>query len=426
MTREPHWEQSVLIGCCPSSGSTLLSVMLDSHPDILSGPELALFSHPMFWRESGKTWKTWITENLELAKRRIIKVGYSDWNYENGVCPYSGIIEYDNLSWYGYTLEDCIGMAEAATGPRDFCLRFFSSSMERNNKIIWVEKSPTNLYGIGDFLSVFPEGRAIVISRDGRDVTCSLVKRGFSLSSAIAIWLVETAVCYELSLRDRVTMIRYEDLVADPRKTLLHIAKFIGVKADVDSMLAYGEESSRLSDKSISVEVWKNKPIEGLSKSSVGRWKNELKDHEIAFFESFYLKCDFELAKTSKGLKTGALLNRLGYETVQPNNIGHDQIVQFLLEERGLLEKEADRKNFHFLYVDSTILNELVARDILKLTSFMLRENAKETEKLKVKIQRLESRLDRIACKEFRKIMHGVWGKIRDIFLERQADSTDI
>ena len=46
------WQRPVLVGCCPSSGSTLLSVMLDAHPDLMCGPELSIFAHPLVWRQT--------------------------------------------------------------------------------------------------------------------------------------------------------------------------------------------------------------------------------------------------------------------------------------------------------------------------------------------------------------------------------------
>ena len=64
----------------------------------------------------------------------------------------------------------------------------------RRGKRFWAEKSPPNLYSMPLFLERYPEGKAIVMVRDGRDVVCSLLKRGFRLCEACGIWLFEAAL----------------------------------------------------------------------------------------------------------------------------------------------------------------------------------------------------------------------------------------
>ena len=209
------WERPILIGCSPSSGSTLLSVMLDAHPDILCGPEFSMFSHPFFWSQAGPVWRERVARYLELSYHAK---ALPEWTLDNGVCPYAELVFDDSLPWYGVTRSSLIALAEKSDDGQALVEHVFGPLLQSKQKTIWADKSPTNLYAFKAFLERHPRGKAIYLFRDGRDTICSLMRRSYSFKKAASVWLTETALAETYSTHPRVFPVRYEALVQRRRR----------------------------------------------------------------------------------------------------------------------------------------------------------------------------------------------------------------
>lgn len=239
----------IMVGGSPSSGSTLLSVMLDSHPDILCGPELALFCHPGFWRR-------------DLSIR----------------CPGVRLL-YDHLDWYGTTSTRVHEML-SEYGPLEFLERFYGPIAARRGKTLCAEKSPPNVYAMRDYLEAVPHGRCIVTMRDGRDVVCSLMRRGLSFHQALERWVWSSSQAMAVLSDQRVMLIQYADLVTSPRQTLSRLINFLDVGRGLDAML------SRSSDRTDAIASWSRKPADPISAEPVGGWRETLSREQAAEVES--------------------------------------------------------------------------------------------------------------------------------------------
>jgi len=275
-SHEPNWDKPVLLGCAPSSGSTLLSVMLDAHPDILCGPELSLFSHPYFWLGDGPDWARRLDAWLDPAVDEQQDPAW-EWCGGRGMCPYVRLIYEHALEWYEVPLAQVRAAVSATPHPVEVARTIFAPQLTRRGKTICAEKSPPNIYALKAFLQRYPQGRGIVIVRDGRDVICSLLRRGWEFWRAAATWLVETALARALARHPRVRVLRYEDLVADAAKPLTDLCDFLGVAGAVDQMTNYTANSARVhNDPSILMTSWQSRPNQPIQSASVGRWRKEL------------------------------------------------------------------------------------------------------------------------------------------------------
>ena len=342
------WERPILVGCCPSSGSTLLSVILDSHPKIFSGPELAMFSHPFLWTEQGEPWRRRV---LQYSLPTTDLFSLPDWSLSEGICPWIGFCEAPNLPWYGYTLDDMRALVPEWQDVRGLIEFLFRKRLQESGKSLWVEKSPTNTYGMQRFLELYPQGRGIVMLRDGRDVVCSLMKRGYGFARAASVWVLEGALTLALAKHPRVHLLRYEDLVADSRQTLTRLMDFLQLDACIDTLLNYQQSNRAKADKSISVESWSSSPQIAISSASIGRWRDTScrRLHTFAL-EKVQIQPGFPGLEEMVGRNGRDILIAGGYQPSPTQDIDFHRFADWLLEERSTLLSLGDTKTFHFRY----------------------------------------------------------------------------
>ncbi|MFK8023809.1 MAG: sulfotransferase [Ilumatobacter sp.] len=116
---------------------------------------------------------------------------------------------------------------------------------------VLVEKSPPNMI-MGRYLeSIFPGSALVVIVRHPIVVALSTKKWAprTSLSQLVEHWFVAHDLLRADAQRlDRLHVLRYEDLIAEPDSTLASVAEFIGLDGTVDPGLLDASRSSRYLD----------------------------------------------------------------------------------------------------------------------------------------------------------------------------------
>jgi len=95
-------------------------------------------------------------------------------------------------------------------------------------KARWVEKTPRHIYRVGEILRYFPEGKVVLMLRDGRDVACSIRDRYGSLEAGVARWMEDNRAGQAFWNHPNVRVVRYEALVEDFERTLRDVFDFIG------------------------------------------------------------------------------------------------------------------------------------------------------------------------------------------------------
>ena len=345
-------ERPILIGGSPSSGSTLLSVMLDAHPDIHCGPEIGVLAHPSLYRGDFSTAVQALLSRLEPCQwMKNDALG----NFREGLCPYA-LIDESNLSAYDHDLSSIKQLLRASDSIESFLSNLFEPILLRSGKTIWAEKTPSNLYAFEAFLDRFPEGRVIYVVRDPRAVVSSLHKRGMGLRRALSIWLLEVAVCERLADHPRVLRVRYEDLVQDTERILTDVAHFLNVSTAVDLMIRYDAQSSRVEqDRTLkAVTTWGANPTQPVSLQPLDAWKADLDSVTIAVMEQAELVLAPQGMDSVKGVRVADLARKLGYgwEAVDAE-IG--DVWERLLAERliAVTEQKFDCQIFHERFVEA-------------------------------------------------------------------------
>ena len=217
-----HLPAQVFFVGFPRSGTTLLEVMLDAHPGIVTTAEAEILASVL---DNG--------DRTDLAAPR---------------------------TRYLESLVQLRGDIEPATTI--------------------VDKQPLNLIYCRSIDELFPHARLLVALRDPRDVVLSCLMQRFRRNAAMRNFdtLESTVALYEAvmglwlearsSLRLPWHEYRYEDLISDRETTLAGILKFIGVPwhADMDEYrdLAAAREINTPSYSGV---------VEPIYKRAVGRWR---------------------------------------------------------------------------------------------------------------------------------------------------------
>lgn len=231
-----------LLGGHPSSGTTLLEQILDSHSDVVSAEETDHFQdyvgNPLDQR-----WPVLvpILTVLESAPKDVL-----------------------------------LGCRESYFAATESCIQ--SSIGDR----LLIDKNPSLTSYILMMIRVFPEISLLVALRDPRDVVVSCFMQSLlPVHAANATWLeLETAVEDYISvmtswraiapmLPNPHAEVRYEDLVVDMESTARRVLEFLGVNWDED-VLNFDEHARRKMVRSPTYADVTQKVFT----RAVGRWRN--------------------------------------------------------------------------------------------------------------------------------------------------------
>jgi hypothetical protein len=205
------------------SGTTLLRLMLDAHPDLAIPPETH-FVPRVIKRVDGGAGAAEVASFLEQHPR------WGDFGLD--------------------ATELTRRLAALPAFDAGNALRaFYGLYAEGQGKPRWGDKSPPYVNRMARIQSVLGEARFIHVIRDGRDVALSLASVSWGPGEAAEVaqkWVDEIGKARRQAARklDPGTYheVHYEELVADPESVLREVAETIELPWD-PSMLAYHERA---------------------------------------------------------------------------------------------------------------------------------------------------------------------------------------
>ncbi len=274
----------ILMGGCGSSGTTLLKTMLDAHKNIACGQEIALFDRPAFFKTDLKCLhEMFISQKFEEINRGQIFPLFTKFGSNFGLFIPNAAKHYHNFA----TIESIFNKARDL---RHFINLFFSNWAAAQGKNRWAEKTPNNIYCIGEILELLPDAKFIHVIRDGRDVVLSLHEgRDFAIPPAVFRWLSAVEAGIRFRGNPRYYEVRYEDLILNTEETLKKLMIFLEEDFDPE-MLNYTDKG-------------KNNPLQygttPIYSSKIGKWKKE--DIDPAILKTF-------------DLTMSEMLKKIGYE----------------------------------------------------------------------------------------------------------------
>jgi len=210
------------------SGTTLLRMMLDAHPELAIPPETHFVPAVIqsFWRLR-------VTPERVLdAMRSGERTGWRD----------SGLDEAAMLAR--------LGEIRPLNAP-DALRAFYRLYAERHGKERWGDKTPHYVTALARIGRALPEAHFIHVIRDGRDVALSTNRRLVELRGSQPVPIDRMAKRWRhriltargvAQVSDRYLEVRYEDLVLDTEPTLRRVCELIELDFD-PAMLAYHERA---------------------------------------------------------------------------------------------------------------------------------------------------------------------------------------
>lgn len=214
------------------SGTTLLRLILNAHPQIAIPEELNYFNPWLVnhWREAAP--------DREAFRSRV------HW-YLHQKLP-SGAFGNTDLSAFE---EEIVRQADTYDW-RGLYQGALQSWAARHDKARWGEKTPGNLFYVDTLRAMFPEAQFIHLVRDPRAGVLSMQEASFFGDDVSINALNRRKYLREGLRRDAAmpseewTRVRYEDLLTAPEDTVQSLCHFLGERY-TPSMLTYYEDADQ-------------------------------------------------------------------------------------------------------------------------------------------------------------------------------------
>lgn len=238
----------------PRSGTTLLRMMIDSHPDIMCGPE----AHWIANRN-----KDWIPSLRNLA-----------------ICLTKH--EFGAVKSLKGVDEDLIYRQTAL-----FIDEILSASVKSHGKKRWAEKTPKNITDVPFLYRLFPNAKFVHIYRDGRDVALSTLGKWKTIpyfdqelknnyKNALKRWVDWNQRFWDDTKAKKINYlsVRYEDLAAAPEEEIRKVLDFIEAEWSDKVMSPYEVEHDVITMKGAGMQTFYNR--KSIDTAALYRWEKEL------------------------------------------------------------------------------------------------------------------------------------------------------
>ncbi len=268
----------------PRSGTTLLRLMITSHPNIVVPPECGF---AVWWRAKYADWR------VEDSRGARLGDFIADLRSSRKIETWG--LDFDRLR-HAITAEEPRDYPALAALVYEDYARIYDPQARR-----WGDKNNFHLEHIAALRDLYPDALLLHIVRDGRDVACSYrelregnsasayaPKLPFEMGEIATEWsqnLATIRTSFDALDWKGVCEVRYEDLVVAPERELRRICEFLG-EAWSPIMLDYAERNRRDGLEPAEFLAWKRRTLEPPDAARAGRFRRELSPGQIDEFEA--------------------------------------------------------------------------------------------------------------------------------------------
>ena len=276
----------------PRSGTSLLRIMLNAHPQILAAPESGFME---WWHNKYSNWSSVDNKNElkvdEYVQDVLSSKKIETWDLDPKCL--NDTIKENNPRNYG-ELSQCVYLSRA-------------KHLKKEAQVI-VDKNNYYIHCVGKLQEIWGDAKYIHLIRDGRDVACSYIalksqninsKYKPQLSSDISQiakeWLTNNQkILFEMDKmpEGQCISIKYEDMLKYSEQKLKSLCDFLGVNFN-KRMLEY----YKYNDEPGSTLEWKKKTLQKPQVSNIAKYKTILTQAQIDEFNDI----------------AGDMLERFGY-----------------------------------------------------------------------------------------------------------------
>jgi hypothetical protein len=236
LPQAPAYPKLFVVGC-PRSGTSWVQGIFAAHPLVVTSQESHAYENiydPVTTRrrESVVGW-TKVLHRHDIAEREARWVGLHWWVNRATLLQF--------IEWA--FAADGVSATDAAETVIEalFDSYFVSHSGDATKTLL--EKTPGHLAYATRILRRFPGARVVEVLRDGRDVCVSMQMQALTMSwppktrrAQIAAWMKAVALGQSLradrEVADRVCLVRYEEIKANPEAEIARLFEFAGLDAN--------------------------------------------------------------------------------------------------------------------------------------------------------------------------------------------------
>jgi hypothetical protein len=283
----------------PRSGTTLLRLMLHSHP------RLAIPHETSFLLEAYHNRKRFGDLTIEANRRNLAQFIVDRKESRFHLLKLDGADVTERIVAAPPTLGSCV---EAV----------YRAYADHHGKPRWGDKRPSYVRWLDVVLRMYPNAQIVNLVRDGRDSLASLLDMPWN-KQGIYYWVAQWVAAVDAAARaerrlsaDAYTKLRYEDLVADPEPHLRRLCDFLG-EAYHPGM----SEPNRLAESIVPTNrSWHDRTRTPVTTARIGSWAKRMEPWQA------------QLCETAMGDR----LRALGYEL---SGAGRPPMVHWLRYERA-------------------------------------------------------------------------------------------
>jgi hypothetical protein len=256
------------------SGTTLLQVMLNAHPNIVAPPESRFI---LLWYSRYGSITQWTD--------RLIQKFVNDLFSEKLFSSFWGVNK-ERL------LEDLIKVKEHLNYPLICKIVFYYASPEGKEVKMFIDKNPIYYHFLPELAILFPEAKYIHIVRDYRDNMVSH-KKIFMLKNTGFIAYHWVKINRELEdaknkAPEKWTRLTYESLAINPKGAMENICNFLQIpfntsmiehKQNIFSAFHKNRDDARLN-------LFHENLFNPIDASQIGNWKQKLTTEEVNIAEA--------------------------------------------------------------------------------------------------------------------------------------------
>jgi len=236
-----------LISQVQRSGGSLLSQLFDGHPELHAHPHELKIGYPKkhIWPkiDLNEHPKRWLEVLFEERVITHFKGGYKKERKQDEAFPFIFMPSVQSRIFLKY-----LSSVESKT-LRDVFDAYMTSyfgawvnnqNTSGNKKFItaFTARLAMRIDNMESFFEIYPDGRLISIVRDPKNWFPSAVRHDAlkygDIRSALGLWRESTQAMIQNKdkFRERVCILRFEDLVSNTELVMRHLADFLGIQFD--------------------------------------------------------------------------------------------------------------------------------------------------------------------------------------------------
>ena len=280
----------------PRSGTTMLRLMLDAHPDLAIPPETYFVTNLIEAADGGAGPEQ--LANVLVSHRRFGDLGIEEPELRRRL--------------------GAIGRPSGGDAVRVA----FELYAEGRGKSRWGDKTPAYLTNIAEIAGAVPEARFVHLIRDGRDVALSILRmpevdRPMRNPDSVGLVATRWSRRIERARRQAEAVphyleVRFEELVAAPETALRRVCEFIELEFTAVMLEFHSSADERLEEMNRDLSAREGLEAQAAEgriaphllasepprRDRVGAWRTDMSPEQVAEFEA----------------EGGEMLRELGYE----------------------------------------------------------------------------------------------------------------